>query len=95
MGSVELPYRMFGLADGNPGMANEVHVARKAFHLLRFEIERVLRDQDERIRPALDFHRSMNIAEPALTGADVIVRFVSFEMLVVVVELNVPLSNCF
>src|SRR6267378_5106606 len=77
------------IANGDPGAVDEVHVAGEALDVSRFEIQRIVRNQDDGIRPPLDLHAPANIVENAVAGADVVVRFISFEVLVVVVELDV------
>ena len=39
---VELPLRMLGIADGDPGAVNEVDLAREAFDVSRFEVKRIV-----------------------------------------------------
>ena len=74
---------------------DEVHVAGEALDVSRFEIQRIVRNQDSGIRPPLDLDAPANIVENAVAGADVVVRFISFEVLVVVVELDVAGGDSF
>ena len=80
---------MFGIADGDPGAVDEVQTAGEALDVARFEVKRIVRNQDRGIGVAFDFDIATNVVEKAVAGADVVVRFVGFEVLVVVVELNV------
>ena len=46
VGRVELPLRVLGIADGDPGAADEIDVSREAFHVPRFEVQRMIRNQN-------------------------------------------------
>src|SRR5882724_10874249 len=89
VGRVELPFGMQGIANGDPGAMDEIHIAGEALDVARFEIKRIVGNQDGGIGPALDLGAAANIVEKAVAGADVVMRFVSLEVLVVIVEQNV------
>ena len=46
VGRVELPLRVLGIADGDPGAVDEIDVSREAFHVPRFEVQRMIRNQN-------------------------------------------------
>jgi len=62
---------MQGIANGDPGAMDEIHIAGEALDVARFEIKRVFGNQDGGIRPALDLDTATNIVEEAMAGADV------------------------
>ena len=74
---------------------DEIYVASEALDVARFEIERIVGHQDGGIGPALDLDSAANIVEKAVAGADVVMRFVSVEVLVAVVKLNVAGGDSF
>jgi hypothetical protein len=89
VGRVELPFRVFGIADGDPSALDEVDVAGEALDVVRFEIKRIVGNQDGGIGPAFDPDPATNIVEKAVAGADVVMHLVGVEVLVVVIKLNV------
>src|SRR6267143_6959432 len=68
---------------------DEIHIAGKALDVACFEIKRIVGNQDGGIGPALDLDTAPNIVEKAMAGADIVMRFVSLQVLVVIVEQNV------
>ena len=74
---------------------DQIHIAGEAFDVARFKIERIVGNQDGGIGTALDLDSAVNIVEKAVAGADVVMRFVSVEVLVVVVKLNVAGGDSF
>ncbi len=84
--SVELPLGPRRIADGDPGAANAIEVAGKALDGARFEIQRIVGEKDLITGLALDSESAVNVLKKAVTGADVVVRLGSFEMLVAVIE---------
>ena len=76
-------------------MVNDVEVASESFYLPGFEIKRVVGDEDRGIRTTLDFNRAADMEEGAAAGAHVVVSFVGFEMLVLVVVLDVAAGEGF
>jgi len=72
---------MFGIADGNPGVAHEVDIAGKTFNFFCFEIKRIARDEDGGIGAALKFDGAADVVKCAAPGADVEVGVIGFEVL--------------
>ena len=94
-GSIELPLGMFRIADRNPCSLNEIQISGKSFHGARLEIERIVRQQNLLVRLPHDFESAVNVLKQPMARADVVVRFRGFDMLAVVVQLNVPCGNGF
>ncbi len=69
---VELPLGMLGIADGDPRAVDEVDISREAFDVPRFEVERIVRNQECRIGPPLDLDVAPNVVKGAVPGADVV-----------------------
>ncbi len=95
MRSVELPGGMARIADGDPSMTDEIDVVGEAFDFGGLEIERVLRNQDQGVGATLHFDGAMDVRKNAVAGADVVVGFIGFKMLVVVIEADVAASDGF
>jgi hypothetical protein len=74
---------------------NEVEIVAKSLHQMRFEIERIIRDEQRGIRPALDFQRAADVGEGATAGAHVVMGFIGFEMLIFEVVLDVAAGESF
>jgi hypothetical protein len=62
---------------------------------MSFEIERIIRDEQGGIRPALDFQRAADVREGATAGAHVVMGFIGFEMLIFEVVLDVAAGESF
>src|SRR5205823_2341581 len=92
---VELPLGVLGIADGDPGAVDEIDLSREAFYLSRFEVKRIIGNQDCRIGPPLDLDVAANVVKQAVARADVVMSFSGFEVLVAVIELNVAGSGGF
>jgi hypothetical protein len=92
---VKLPLRPRRIADSDPRAADQINVARKALDFAGFEIERILGNKNRGIGLTFDFHGPTNIVKKAVAGADVVVRFVGFEMFVVVVQQDVASGDGF
>ena len=95
MRSVKLPLGAVRVADGDPGLANNVDVVSKFFDLVSFEVERIVAGKDGGIGLALDLNRAANVEKRAAAGADVIVRFIRFEMLIFEIILHVATCEGF
>ena len=95
MRSVKLPLWTVGVADGDPGLANDVDVVSHLFDLGRFEIERIVARKDGGIGLALDLNRTANVEKRPAASADVIVRFIRFEMLIFEIILHVAAREGF
>ena len=63
--------------------------------LLRLEVQRIVGDQDGGIGAPLDFDGAAHVGEGAAAGADVVVRFVGFQVLIFVVEDDVAAGDGF
>ncbi len=61
---------------------NNVEVVGKPLHQASFEIERVIGNEEGGSWLALDFYRAANVDKRAAAGADVVVGFLGFEMLI-------------
>ena len=70
-GRIKLPGRFVRIADGEPGVVDDVVGGREALDFLGFEIKRVLGDEDRWIGPAFQFDGAMNVLEGAMAGADI------------------------
>ncbi len=81
----KLPARMFRIADGDPGRGQDVEVGVVLLDVFRFEIERIVGDEDGGIRFPLDADESAYVGEGAAAGADVVMGFVGFDVLIFVV----------
>src|SRR5260370_8847999 len=92
---IELPLGVSRVADGNPGAVDEVDVAREAFDVPCLKVERTIGNQQRGIRPPLDFDVAANVVKAAMTGADVELSFVGFEVLAVVIELPMAAGGRF
>ncbi len=92
---VELPLGVLRVADGDPGTVDKVDVAREAFDVPCFEVKRIIGNQDCRIGPPLDLDVAANVVKEAVAGADVVMSFFGFEVLVAVIELHVAGSGGF
>src|ERR1700719_5355013 len=86
---------MARVANGDPCLLNNVEVASESFYLAGFEIKRVIGDEDGGIWAALDLNGAADAEEGAATGADVIVSFVGFQVLVLVVVQDVAAGESF
>lgn len=95
MWSVELPSWMVRVADRDPSMTDEVDVVGEAFDFGGLEIERILRNQDQRIGVTLHFDGAVNVCKNAVAGADVVVSLIGFEVLVVVIEADMAATDGF
>jgi hypothetical protein len=78
--SKELPGRVLLIANGDPGVVDEINVAGESVNHTRFEIKRILRNEEGRAGAALDAHSAAHVYEVPLAGAYVVTRFVGFEM---------------
>src|SRR6266513_2788784 len=81
------------IADGDPGAVDDVDLSREAFDVPRFKVERVFGNQNCRIGPPLDLDVAANGVKQTVSGADVVVSFIGFQVLVSVIELNVAGSG--
>ena len=95
VGRVELPLGAFGVADSDPSAVDEVDLSREAFDVPCFEIKRILGNQNCWIGPPLDLDVAANVVKEAVSGADVVMSFAGFKVLVAVIELNVSGSGGF
>ena len=86
---------MLGIADGDPCGGEDVEVVVVLLDVFGFEVERIFGDEDGGIGFALDFDEAANVGEGAAAGADVVVGFVGFEVLIFVVENNVAARDGF
>ena len=93
-GCIELPGGVIRIAYREPGMTNDVVVRRKAFDLFGLEKQGVLSDKDRGIGATFELYSAANVFEGASTGADVEFSLIGFDVLVVVIELNVARSAC-
>ena len=92
---VKLPLRPLRIADGHPGASNDVKALVHALDFFRFEVERIVRDEQAAVGTPLDLHRAANLLENAMARAHVVGRLVTIEMLIRVVELDVAARNRF
>jgi len=93
VGSIKFPGGMLRIANRNPAAPDEIDVIGEALDFGRFEGKWVLRDQDQGIGATLELYGAANVGEDAVTGADVVMRFIGIEVLVVVVKLDVAASE--
>ena len=77
---------MLGVANGDPGLADDVNVTRKFVDIARFEVQRIVCQEDKRIRPTRDFDVAANLVEFAGRCAQVVLSLRRFNVLIVVVE---------
>ncbi len=84
----KLPGGTLGIADGDPGLADEIDVAREPLDFTGLEVEGIRRDEDHGVGAAEDLDGAADVAEGAEAGGDVVTGFVGFEVLVFVVELD-------
>src|SRR5712664_3483057 len=89
VGCVELPIGVLGIAYGDPAAVDKVDVSREALHVPCFEVKRILRNQNCQIGAPLDLDIAANVVKEAVAGADVVMSFIGFEVLVAVVQLDV------
>src|SRR5262249_25164286 len=73
----------------DPRGRENVEVVVVLLDVFGFEVERIFRDEDGGIGFALDFDEAADVDEGAAAGADVVVGFGGFEVLIFVVENNV------
>src|SRR5271157_676273 len=92
--SIKLPGGMRGIADGEPGVANDVEVGGKALDFASFKVQRVLRYQEGGVGVALEFYGAVDVVENAVFRGDIENGIVALEMLVFKVEDNVPVDRC-
>ncbi len=92
---IKLPSRMLRVADGNPAAADEVDVVGETLDLRGLEIERILRNQNQRVGATRDFDGAANVREAALPGAYVVAGFIGFEVLIVVIKTDMAASKGF
>jgi hypothetical protein len=74
---------------------DKINIPGEALDVTSFEIKRIVGNQDSGIGPAFDLDTAANVVEKAVAGADVIMRFVGIEVLIVVVELNATGGDSF
>jgi hypothetical protein len=74
---------------------NEINVAGESLDIASFEIERIVGDQDGGIGTAFNLYGAVDVVEKAVAGADVVMGFAGFDVLVVVIQLNVAGGNGF
>ncbi len=84
-----------GIAHGDPRLVNEVEIVAKSLHQMRFEIERIIRDEQRGVGAALDFQRAADVGEGATAGAHVVVGFIGLEVLILEVVLDVAARESF
>jgi len=70
------------VTNGDPRPVNNVEVVSKPLHQASFEIERIISNEDSGIWLALNFYRAVNVDERAAAGANVILSFLGFEVLI-------------
>src|SRR6266403_791701 len=95
VGGVELPLGVGRIANGNPGAVDEVNVSGEAFNVASFEVEGIIGKKESGIGAALNLDGAANIVKEAMAGADVVVRFLGFEVLGTVIEKNVAAGGGF
>jgi len=78
---VKLPGGFLGIADGDPGMLDDVDLFGEAIDFLGFEIERIFGDKKARIGAALQLQEPADFFKSATASGNVVVGFVGFEML--------------
>ena len=76
-------------------VVKNVEVVVVLLDVFRFEVEWIVCDQNGGIRFALDFDEAAHVGEGAAAGADVVVGFVGFEVLILVVENDVAARDRF
>src|SRR5579872_2907028 len=91
----KFPRRMLRIAHGKLPVFDEVVVLRDTLYLASFERERIISDQQRRVRLPLDPDMSMNVEERTFAGGQIVMRFIAFQMLIVVVELHVAARDGF
>ncbi len=85
---------MRGIADGEPGVADDVNIGGNALHFASLEVERVLGDQERGIGAAFELYRAVNVAKGAAPRGNIENGIVALEMLIFKVEENVPVDRC-
>jgi len=95
VGSKELPAGAFWIADGYPSFANDIVICAEAFGFFGLKIEGIVGDKDGGIRPANNSYCAADVVEDAVAGADVVVRFAGFEVLIFVVEYDMATGDGF
>src|SRR5208283_2270661 len=80
--SIKLPGGMRGIADGEPGVANDVVVGGNALHFASLEVERVFSDQECGIGAAFQLYRAVSVVENAVSRSDIQDAVVALEMLI-------------
>src|SRR5271170_1524346 len=86
---IELPRGMLRVADGDPSMPNDITLLAEPFHFAGLEVDWIVGQENQRIGPALEFDGAADVVKSAAAGRHVVVSFVSFEVLVSIVELHV------
>src|SRR5450755_3638620 len=77
---------MLGTANRDPRAGQKILIVVEFLDVARFEVQRIVGDQNAGIRAPLDFDGAANVEEGAPAGADVIVGFAGFQVLIFVVE---------
>ena len=86
---------MFRIAHRDPCIVDEVKIFSEFFYRLSFERKWILGDQYRRIRAPFDLDRPPHVHKRSSARAHVVVRFVRFQVLILIVELHVPASHAF
>jgi len=74
-------------------MVDEIDGSREAFDVPRFKVKGIIGNQNCRIGSPLDFDAAANVVKETVACADVVMSFIGFEVLVVVIKLNVAGSG--
>ncbi len=93
VGRVKLPGGMLRVANCEPGVAHEIDIRGHALYFLGLEIDGVFGDQQRRVRMAFQLHVAVNIVERAVPRLNIELGVISFEVLILEIELYVPASH--
>src|ERR1700680_5176531 len=78
----ELPGSMLRISYGDPRVCDDINIFWEAFDVAGFEVKRIVGEENAGIWAALDFNRATDIMKDAVSGFDVVMSFVGFDMLV-------------
>jgi len=78
----KLPAGTRGIADGDPGFADDVDIFAKALGFFGLEKKGIFGDEDGGAGLTDDFYGAADAMEEAVAGVDVVVGVVGFEMLI-------------
>ena len=92
---IKLPFRMLEIANGDPRAVDQVDVRGKAFDVASFKIEGIIREEHIRAGAARNLDGAVDVVKKPVTGADVVMCLGGFDVLVVVVKLDMARSNGF